>query len=140
MDLIFNPFSISLIFSGFLVGCLSLVIAFKMEDGTKWVAITMLCGAIWGVFYGLELSSSDLEWILAFGKIQYIGISFIGASWLIFTLRYTEFDLKKQKIVLASILIIPILTLIFVVTNNFHHLHYRSFELVKVGGIIGIKT
>jgi len=140
MDLIFNPFSISLIFSGFLVGCLSLVIAFKMEDGTKWVAITMLCGAIWGVFYGLELSSSDLEWILAFGKIQYIGISFIGASWLIFTLRYTEFDLKKHKIVLASILIIPILTLIFVVTNNFHHLHYRSFELVKVGGIIGIKT
>jgi Fe2+ transport system protein B len=64
MDLIFNPFSITLIFSGLLVGCLSLIIAFKMEDGTKWVAITMICGAIWGVFYGLELSATELETIL----------------------------------------------------------------------------
>jgi signal transduction histidine kinase len=140
MDLIFNPFSITLIFSGFLVGCLSLIIAFKMEDGTKWVAITMICGAIWGIFYGLELSASDLETILIYIHIEYMGISFLGASWLIFALKYTEIDLNKYKVGVFFILVIPTLTFIFVITNEFHHLHYISYKLVSVGGIVGLKT
>jgi signal transduction histidine kinase len=140
MDLIFNPFSITLIFSGLLVGCLSLIIAFKMEDGTKWVAITMICGAIWGVFYGLELSATKLETILIYIYIEYFGISFLGASWLIFALKYTEIDLNKYKVGIFFILVIPALTFIFVITNEFHHFHYISYKLVSVGGIIGLKT
>jgi signal transduction histidine kinase len=140
MDFIFNPFSITLIFSGLLVGCLSLIIAFKMEDGTKWVAITMLCGAIWGVFYGLELSSSKLETILIYINIQYFGISFIGASWLIFALNYTEIDLSKYKVGIFFILLIPVLTFIFVITNDLHHFHYTSYRLISIGGITGLKT
>jgi signal transduction histidine kinase len=140
MDLIFNPFSITLIFSGLLVGCLSLIIAFKMEDGTKWVAITMICGAIWGIFYGLELSATELETILIYINIEYFGISFLGASWLIFALKYTEIDLNKYKISIFFILVIPTLTFIFVITNDFHHLHYISYQLVSIGGITGLKT
>ncbi|MFT4855490.1 MAG: signal transduction histidine kinase [Algoriphagus sp.] len=140
MDLILNPFSLTLIFSGLLVGCLSLIIAFKMGDGTKWVAITMICGAIWGVFYGLELSATDLETILIYVHIQYFGISFLGASWFIFTLKYTETDLIRYKVGIFFILVIPTLTFIFVITNEFHHFHYISYKLVSVGGIIGLKT
>jgi signal transduction histidine kinase len=140
MDLIFNPFSITLIFSGLLVGCLSLIIAFKMEDGTKWVAITMICGAIWGIFYGLELSATELETILIYINIEYFGISFLGASWLIFALKYIEIDLNKYKISIFFILVIPTLTFIFVITNDFHHLHYISYQLVSIGGITGLKT
>jgi signal transduction histidine kinase len=140
MDLIFNPFSITLIFSGLIVGSLSFIIAFKMEDGTKWIAITMICGAIWGVFYGLELGATELETILTYIHIEYFGISFLGASWLIFALKYTEIDLNKYKVGVFFILVIPTLTFIFVITNEFHHFHYISFKLVSVGGIIGLKT
>jgi signal transduction histidine kinase len=140
MDLIFNPFSITLIFSGLIVGSLSFIIAFKMEDGTKWIAITMICGAIWGVFYGLELGATELDTILTYIHIEYFGISFLGASWLIFALKYTEIDLNKYKVGVFFILVIPTLTFIFVITNEFHHFHYISFKLVSVGGIIGLKT
>jgi len=139
MDLTFNLFSFTLIFSGFLVGFLSLIIAFKMGDGTRWVAITMICGAIWGIFYGLELSATELETILIYAHIQYFGISFIGASWLIFAMKYTEIDLNKYKVGIFFILVIPTLTFIFVITNEFHHLHYISYKLVSIGGIIGLK-
>lgn len=139
MDLIFNPFSITLIFSGLLVGSLSLIIAFKMEEVTKWAAVTMLCGAIWGIFYGLELSATELKTILIYVDIQYFGISFIGASWLIFALRYTEIDLSKYKISIFFILVIPTLTFIFVITNEIHHLFYTSYKLVTIGGITGLK-
>ncbi len=111
-----------------------------MEDGTKWVAITMICGAIWGFFYGLELSSTDLETILFYVNIQYFGISFLGASWLIFTLKYTEVHISKYKVGIFFILLIPTLTLIFVITNDSHHFHYLSYKLVSVGGITGLKT
>ena len=140
MDLLFNPYSITLIFSGLLVACLSLIIAYKIEDGTKWMAITMILGAIWGGFYGLELSATTLDTILVFVKIQYLGISFLAASWVIFALKYTEIDLNKHKAGVFFIFLIPILTFIFVLTNDYHHLYYKSFEIVFVNEIYGLKS
>lgn len=95
MEFILNPFSILLILSGLIVGGLSMVIAFRMGNSTKWVAITMLCAAIWGFFYGLELASTDLDTILILVKLQYIGISFLAVSWLLFTFKYTNSNFKN---------------------------------------------
>lgn len=140
MDLIFNPFSITLISSGLIVAILSIVIVSKMEDATRWIAITMLCGSIWGISYGLELSSITIESIFLYLKIQYIGISFLGASWLIFALKYTDTDLSKYKMSIFFILLVPSITFFLVITNESHHLHYTSYRLVSVNQITGLKT
>ncbi|HAZ25592.1 MAG TPA: hypothetical protein DCY95_14145, partial [Algoriphagus sp.] len=56
MEFIHNAFSISLIISSLLVGGLSIYIAFKLSDSTRWMAVTMFLKTIWGFFYGLELA------------------------------------------------------------------------------------
>jgi signal transduction histidine kinase len=140
MDLNVNIFSITLIFSGFLVAFLSVIIALKMDGGTKWLAVTMICRSIWGVFYGFELASKDLNTILFYIKIQYLGISFLAASWLIFSFKYTEIDLTTQKTVVFFTLLIPVITYTLVVTNDYHHLIYESYELVTFGTITGLKA
>jgi len=133
MEFIFNPFSIILLLSGLLVGGLSIYIAFKVEDSTRWVALTMLCAAIWGFFYGLELSVSTKESMLFFVKLEYFGISFIGAFWLIFSLKFTSYQSKNHGLIISFALLIPIITFLMVVTNEYHHLYYKSFRVLNSG-------
>lgn len=133
MEFILNPFSLTLLLSGLIVGGLSVFIAIKVQDSTRWIALTMLCAAIWGFFYGLELSATTYEEMMFFIKLEYLGISFIGAFWLIFTLKYTLYKPKHFDLLGFLILIIPILTFILVLTNDYHHLHYKSFEVVQTG-------
>ncbi len=116
-----------------IVGGLSLIIASRMESSTKWVAITMLCAAFWGFFYGLELSSTDLDTILILIKLQYIGISFLAVSWLFFAFKYAGLNFKNYSQAVFLVLLIPTLTFFFVFTNNFHGLIYESYELVPKG-------
>jgi signal transduction histidine kinase len=104
-----------------------------MENSTKWVAITMLCAAIWGFFYGIELGSTDLDSILILIKLQYFGISFLGVSWLFFAFKYTGSDFKNYSQTVFFVLLIPALTLIFTFTSEFHGLIYRSYRLVPRG-------
>ena len=95
MEFILNPFSVTLILSGLLVGALSIYIAIRVEGSTRWVALTMLCAAIWGFSYGLELSVSTRQAMLFFIKFEYIGIAFIGPLWFIFSLKYTSYKAKN---------------------------------------------
>ncbi|WP_339877355.1 histidine kinase N-terminal 7TM domain-containing protein [uncultured Algoriphagus sp.] len=133
MEFIFNPFSIILIFSGLLVGGISINIIFKVEEATRWIALTMLCAAIWGFFYGMELSVSTSEAIMFFIKLEYIGISLIGAFWLIFSLKYTSHKSKNYGLLLTSILVIPFTTYLLVLSNDYHHLFYKSFNVSNSG-------
>ncbi|REG81889.1 sensor histidine kinase [Algoriphagus antarcticus] len=133
MEFILNPFSITLLLSGLLVGGLSLYIVFTVVGSTRWIALTMLCAAIWGFFYGLELSVSTLSAMMFFIYLQYIGIAFIGPCCLIFSLKYTSYKSKNQSSKIALILIIPILTILLLLTNEAHHLFYRSVGVIESG-------
>ncbi|MDF2158170.1 histidine kinase N-terminal 7TM domain-containing protein [Algoriphagus sp. CAU 1675] len=133
MELVFNPFSVTLIATSLLVGGLSLFIAIRLKGSTRWVALTMLFATIWGFFYGFELASSTLEQMLFWIKLEYLGISFFGAFWLIFTLKYTGHKSLNGFTLPLLILLIPTITLILVWTNDLHHLHYTNTELINQG-------
>lgn len=133
MEFVLNPFSATLLLSGLLVGGLSLYIAFRVEGSTRWIALTMLCAAIWGFFYGLELSVSTTEAILFFIKLEYLGIAPIGAFWLIFSLQYTSHKSKNSAFLIALVFAIPALTYLLLLTNGHHHLYYRSVSLANSG-------
>jgi signal transduction histidine kinase len=133
MEFILNPFSITLLLSGILVGGLSIYIAFKVDDSTRWVAFTMLCAAVWGFFYGLELSVSTESAMMAFIYLEYIGIAFIGPCFLIFSLKYTSYKSKNQGFKTALILLIPVITYLLLLTNDDHHLFYKSVGVSNSG-------
>jgi len=89
MEFLLNPFAITLLLSGLLVGLLAIFITFKLEDSTRWIALTMLSFSLWGFFYGLELASTNMKDMLFWSKFEYLGISFAPAFWLIFSFMYT---------------------------------------------------
>src|SRR5690606_16830155 len=99
----------------------------------------MLCASVWGFFYGLELSVSTKEAMLFFIKLEYLGIASIGAFWLIFSLKYTAYKSKNFGLLIALILLVPAVTYLFVLTNESHHLHYKSLNVINSGPFPTVK-
>lgn len=133
MEFLLNPFAITLLLSGLLVGLLAIFITFKLEDSTRWIALTMLSFSLWGFFYGLELASTNMKDMLFWSKFEYLGISFAPAFWLIFSFMYTGVKQWKKFWLIFLVFIIPVITYVLVLTNDWHHLHYASTSLNNSG-------
>ncbi|WP_297336302.1 histidine kinase N-terminal 7TM domain-containing protein [Algoriphagus sp.] len=133
MELELNFLSAVLIFTSLLVVVISTFLSIKLNEATRWIALTMLFASVWSLFYGLELSSKTLEDMLFWIKLEYLGISFTPAVWVIFTLRYTGFRDWNSKWALVFTFLIPVITYSMVLTNEFHHLHYAQTWLEESG-------
>lgn len=133
MEFILNPYALTLLISSLLVGGLSLIIGIKVEDSVRWIVFAMLAFAIWGFFYGLELTAQTVENMLFWSKFQYLGLVMAPACWLVFALKYTGYDTSTKKWIYPALFFLPVLTYLIVLTNNWHHLHYKRNWLITSG-------
>lgn len=141
MELELNFFSSILIFTSIVVVGLSSFLAIKLNDSTRWISLTMIFVSTWSFFYGLELSSKSLEDMLFWIKLEYLGISFTPAIWVIFTLRYTGYPGWRKSWILILTFVIPIITFFLVLTNESHQLHYADTWVITSGPfpVLGIE-
>lgn len=91
------------------------------------IAITIYCFAS-----AMGLISTTLGQINFWTIIQYIGMPFSPPLGLLFVMYYLGIKITKKSFI--SLLIIPFVTLIMVATNNWHHFHYRVFQIDPVLG------
>ncbi|HEY5825315.1 MAG TPA: histidine kinase N-terminal 7TM domain-containing protein, partial [Cyclobacteriaceae bacterium] len=98
-----------------------------------WFATMMLTSAIWAIFYSFELSSHTLDQMLFWINLEYIGISFLPATWIMFILHFIGKSgwLSKRNILI--IFSFPLLAVAFVWTNSWHHVHYETVSLSTTG-------
>jgi signal transduction histidine kinase len=141
MELVFNPYALTLISSSMVVGGLSLFIGLKLEESVRWITLTMLSFSIWGFFYGFELAAQQVDDMLVWSKLQYIGLVMAPSCWVVFALKYTGFDTSRKKWIYPSIFVLPVITYLIVLTNHWHHWHYKSNWLITSGPfpILGIE-
>lgn len=59
--------------------------------------------------------------------IQYVGMPFSPPLSLLFTMQFLGLKVTKKRMI--AFLIIPFISLMMVATNDWHHLHYRVFEV-----------
>jgi N-terminal 7TM region of histidine kinase len=88
MSFHFNTFAIVLLMSGVAALLMSLVIFQRTIDAVKWFAAMMFSSAIWAICYAFELSSHTLEQMLFWIDLEYIGIAFIPATWIVFIFKF----------------------------------------------------
>ena len=123
----FNNYSVFLLICGVAALIISTLIFRKVSNTVRSYGLLTLGVAIWSIFYSFELSSSSLEQILFFLKLEYIGISLLPALWIIFVLKFVGREALLNKKNTFLIFLPGIITLIGVWTNEYHHLHYISF-------------
>lgn len=86
--------------------------------------------------YGFELLATDIDTILIWIRVEYIGSSFYSFLVLFFTREYIGDKKVANKIALAVLGILNLITLIIVNTNNLHHLYYKSMEITNNNGLM----
>jgi diguanylate cyclase (GGDEF)-like protein/PAS domain S-box-containing protein len=95
----------------------------------------MLGLSIWSFAYSIELSFPSLPIILFLTKIEYLGIVSIPVFLLFFAFEYAG---KSHLLTLQTRLLIwtiPLLALLLVWTNEFHHLMWGMESISETGGI-----
>jgi len=90
--------------------------------GAMYFGLLMVAAAIYAGGYAVELSSRDLTVIVQVIKVEYLGIATLPAWWLLFAIRFSGRKLPAGLV--ASLLIVPVLTLMLVWTLDFHPLYY----------------
>ncbi len=97
--------------------------------GARWFVATMFSSFIFTFFYGLEMLSTDINDVIFFSKMQYVGSLNISVMWLFLVASYTgkESWIRLRNIVI--IYIIPSISFILVWTNEFHQLMWINPHL-----------
>ncbi|MTV48194.1 diguanylate cyclase [Heliobacillus mobilis] len=99
----------------------------KHECNSKYFSYFCISITFYSFGYAMELYSDSLDLMIFWNLIQYIGLPFIPAFWIIFTLEYN--NKRLSRLTKMSIFLIPCLTFLLRYTNDIHHFFYFSVQL-----------
>ncbi|MCC5929661.1 MAG: PAS domain-containing protein [Cyclobacteriaceae bacterium] len=128
-----NIYSIVLLFAGLIILLLTFILLSHRHKAASSFAWVLFCISIWAIFYALELSSLQYHQVMLWIRLEYIGISFLPAAWIFFSLHFTNSEKSVGNLQQIAIFAFPAITLLMVLTNTWHHLHYQSTFLDESG-------
>ena len=94
----------------------------------------MICSFFYSLGYAFELTSGTLASILIWNKVQYLGVSFIPAFWILLTARYSGKDGWLKPPILAILFAVSYVTVLLDLSSPGHPLYYRSLSLEATAG------
>jgi len=118
----------------------SLLLAFqglktRYAERGRLFALLMFLIAAWSFFYGLELSATKESAMIFWLKLEYLFIPFVPMVMLFVVQQYAGLDTSLSRKQLFYLLPIPIFTMIFNFTNEFHGFYYKNISLNTEGAI-----
>ena len=100
-----------------------------------FLAISNILLAVYVVGYAMELGQNTEYGVLFWARIGYLGLATAPVAWFLLILAYTD---RRKLISLFNILLllaIPVITIIFAWTNQYHEWMWQNLRLEKVGEI-----
>jgi diguanylate cyclase (GGDEF)-like protein/PAS domain S-box-containing protein len=113
-----------------LIALLTATIAFSLAliswrwwktPGIIYFTCMMLSLGAWVVFSGLEAASIPISEKILWAKMQYVGMAFVSAFWLLFIMQYTRQEEKITPWWLAVLMVVPAITIYAILTEDQHH-------------------
>ncbi|KIL41307.1 hypothetical protein SD70_07570 [Gordoniibacillus kamchatkensis] len=112
----------------------------RKQPAARICALIMLAASFYSFGYAFEIASRTTDQVVFWLKVEYAGIPFISALWLILILQYTGNKALLHKRVYFLLMAVPVVTLIMHYTNDTHHWFYREIALGKLAGITTVTT
>jgi PAS domain S-box-containing protein len=95
--------------------------------------VLMLAFAEWFLAYGLELSSGALPMVVFWAKARFVGVAVAPVAWFIFAVRYTGRERWLVSARRRTLYIIPLITILAAMSNEWHQLMWDNAQLAQVG-------
>ncbi len=102
--------------------------------GSKTFSLLMLGVMVWVAGAGLEAGLPAPATKILAAKLSYFGIVSVPPLWLVFAMRYVRHDRWVTRRFLAALAIVPVVTLVLVLTTESHGLVWRSTALNETSG------
>ncbi|MBB6634701.1 histidine kinase N-terminal 7TM domain-containing protein [Cohnella thailandensis] len=87
----------------------------------------MLAASCYALGYEFEIMSGSLTGVKLSYKLEYLGIPFVSAFWLLLVFQFTGFAASYRKRLAVGLFLIPMATFLLHLTNDWHHLIYKEF-------------
>jgi signal transduction histidine kinase/CheY-like chemotaxis protein len=130
-----NMPSVVMLFSGaILLLIVFLTVKDKNEENAVNLKKMMVAASFWSVTNGIELASNDIALKILLSKLSYIGICSVMPLWFMFVLSYVKKGNLLKKAVKYLVHGIPVVILLLVFTNEFHHLVWPTLIPYSVDG------
>ncbi|WP_207429750.1 histidine kinase N-terminal 7TM domain-containing protein [Pedobacter sp. SYSU D00535] len=128
-----NGYSIFLFLCSILTTLLPVYLFAKVRSLGKYLGYLMLAAALWAFAYALELMQTNLARMITIVKIEYIGIAFLPAFWMLFVLKFLGKETYLRIRYISLLFLVPLVTVIMVWSNEWHRLHYTIVYLEEHG-------
>ena len=94
----------------------------------NYFAVLLIIIANWALFAFLEFGSQVILHKVFFSKLIFISRVSIAPVFLFFSIYYSNYFIKNLKYIKFATLIIPVIVLIAVFTNEYHHLIWEKIS------------
>lgn len=98
-------------------------------------SLMMAAATLWTAGSAIQLMSADLFTNYIATIIEYPGIVTVPVAWFLIVLHYTGGSRYVTKTTTPLFFVIPVLSILLVITNPLHHLYYSGFYPVLVGNL-----
>jgi signal transduction histidine kinase len=108
---------------------------FRKSKEVKFLIYLEFFVAVWAFTYAMEFSYPDLERKILWSKISYLGIAFLSVCYFLFTTAFSQKKNIISKKTIPLLLIIPVITIALVFTNEKHLLIWPEVTLDEANNI-----
>jgi diguanylate cyclase (GGDEF)-like protein len=137
MQWVYIPFMLTLLISAAVSGMLALYSwGRRSVPGSKPFAAMMVCAVVWSILSILETQSADLASKQALMAFENIGVVAIPFLWVVFASAYTAKAPGPERRYLFLLSVMPVLFLILMGSNSFHHLIISSAQLANENTLV----
>jgi diguanylate cyclase (GGDEF)-like protein len=98
----------------------------RTQAGAIYLVLMMAAVSLYSFTYASELLSLSIPAKMVWIKLSYLGVLSLAPLWLLFTLTYSRNERWVTRRRVAFLWALPLLTMILVFTNEFHHLVWTS--------------
>ena len=122
------------------VGAYLRVRSMKQVPGMQALLALLAAVLFWSgaQFFGSLFTVASVKLITA--KLAYFGIVITPVAWLVFAVSYTRRQMRLPRIALNLICVIPAITMVLVMTNDWHQLIWTQVAFVRDQGVFGMIT
>ncbi|MGI6425406.1 MAG: diguanylate cyclase [Tepidanaerobacteraceae bacterium] len=94
----------------------------------------ILCVGVYLFGYLMIINNSNLQELIFWNQIQYLGLPFISVLWLTVALLYTKTIYTLSRRMTVVLFFVPVITFFMRLTNSWHHLFYMNWEVKQFLG------
>lgn len=111
------------------VGIVAIISRHVHTKSGRYFMLAVLGAGEFAAAVGMEVLVPTLAGKIFWGKMQYVGLALIIPAWFLFVAAYTRQPWMSRRVEI-SVWFIPMLTLLAVWTNQYHHLYWLNTWLL----------